>query len=105
MIDPHLAYEATGTVDDERSATHGPFDETLKIVAGMWSAYLDKWIKEDDVAQMMVMMKIARSRNAYHRDHYLDQVGYTLMAEALRRPWNNDFLDPGEDIAWPELRC
>ena len=90
MIDPHLAYEATGTVDNDRMDTHGPPDETLKTVAGMWSAYLDTWIEDHHVAQMLLLMKIARARNSYHRDHYVDQVGYTLIAESLRRPWYSE---------------
>lgn len=88
MIDVHLAYEATGTVENDRLDTHGPPEETLARIAGMWSAYLDVWVEAKDVAQMLQLLKIARGRYSYDRDHYLDQIGYTLIAESLARPWS-----------------
>ena len=37
------------------------------------------------MALMMVMVKQARSRAAYDRDHYLDAIAYLLLAESLAR--------------------
>jgi hypothetical protein len=87
VIDVHLAYEATGIVG-QRDDTHGPPEETLATIAGMWSAYLDQFIQPHEVAQMLLLLKIARGRYVYDRDHYLDAIGYTLIAESLARPWS-----------------
>jgi hypothetical protein len=88
MIDVELAYEATGTIG-ERSGTHGSPSHTLALTAQMWSAYLGRNVRPTEVAQMMLLVKIARSRHGYNRDHYLDQIGYTLIAESLARPWSD----------------
>jgi hypothetical protein len=70
----------------DRMRTHGNPADTLARIAQMWTGYLGKDIHPTDVAQMMVMVKQARSRSAYDRDHYLDAIAYTLLAEASARP-------------------
>jgi len=69
----------------DRMRTHGNPADTLARIAQMWTGYLGKDIHPTDVAQMMVMVKQARSRSAYDRDHYLDAIAYTLLAEASAR--------------------
>lgn len=86
MIDPALASEAVATMNGDRMRTHGNPADTLARIAQMWTGYLGKDIHPTDVAQMMVMVKQARSRSAYDRDHYLDAIAYTLLAEASARP-------------------
>jgi len=86
MIDPQLAYDATGTVEGDRMETHGDYHDTQNAVARMWSAYLGVPIEGSEVAQMMVLLKIARAHRGYSRDHYLDQIGYVLIAESMHRP-------------------
>lgn len=86
MIDVQIAYDATGTVSNDRMTTHGDPETTHEAVAKMWTAYLGVPIDGAEVAQMMVLLKIARAHRGYDRDHYLDQIGYVLIAEAMHRP-------------------
>lgn len=86
MLDPALASEAVSLMMGDRQRTHGDPTDTLARIAQMWTGYLGKDIHPADVAQMMVLVKIARSRHAYDRDHYLDAVSYTLLAEGCSRP-------------------
>ena len=86
MIDPALASDAVATMMGDRSRTHGPPMQTLARIAGMWGAYLDKELGAADVAAMMTMLKLARARHAYERDHYLDGIAYLLLAEDAARP-------------------
>jgi len=86
VIDPALASEAVATMNGDRMRTHGNPHDTLARIAQMWTGYLGKDIHPTDVAQMMVMVKQARSRHSYDRDHYLDAIAYTLLAEASARP-------------------
>lgn len=88
MIDPQLAYDATGTVANDRMETHGDPYSTMAGVAKMWSAYLGIQIDAAEASQMMVLLKIARAHRGYARDHYLDQIGYVLIAESITRPWS-----------------
>ena len=87
MIDPALASDAVATMKGDRQRTHGDPMVTLARIAGMWGAYLGRDdLGAGDVAAMMVMLKLARSRHAYERDHYLDGIAYLLLAEDAARP-------------------
>jgi hypothetical protein len=85
VIDPALASEAVATMMGERMTTHGKPEDTLARIAQMWSGYIGTDISVTDVAQMMVLLKIARARFGYDRDHYLDAIAYTLLAEGSAR--------------------
>jgi len=87
VIDPALASDAVATMKGDRSSTHGDPMVTLARIAAMWGGYLgvdDLSVK--DVGAMMSMLKYARARHAYDRDHYLDAIAYTLLAEDGARP-------------------
>lgn len=86
MIDPALASEAVATMMGDRMRSHGDPTATLARIAAMWGGYLDRDLGVSDVAAMMTMLKLARARHAYDRDHYLDAVAYTLIAESTARP-------------------
>ncbi len=86
MIDPALASEAVATMMGDRMKSHGDPTATLARIAAMWGGYLDRDLGVSDVAAMMTMLKLARARHAYDRDHYLDAVAYTLIAESTARP-------------------
>ena len=86
MIDPALASDAVATMMGDRMRTHGQPTATLARIAGMWGAYLDRELGVADVAAMMVIVKLARAWHAYDRDHYLDAIAYTLLAEDGARP-------------------
>ena len=86
MIDPALASDAVATMKGDRNATHGDPIVTLARIAAMWGGYLDRELGVADVGAMMAMLKFARARHAYDRDHYLDAIAYTLLAEDGARP-------------------
>ena len=83
MTDWRIAADALELVEGRRQDAYGDPAENLARIAGMWSAYLGKPIDVHDVAQMMVLLKISRSRHKYRRDNYVDAVAYTLIAEGL----------------------
>lgn len=86
MIDPALASEAVATMMGDRMKSHGDPTATLARIAAMWGGYLNRDLGVSDVAAMMTILKLARARHAYDRDHYLDAVAYTLIAESTARP-------------------
>ncbi len=65
----------------EREFTHGECVENNKNIAELWTAYLGVPITADEVAVMMILLKIARtkSRTAV-KDHYVDMAGYAAIA-------------------------
>jgi hypothetical protein len=86
VIDPALASEAVATMMGDRMKSHGDPTATLARIAAMWGGYLDRDLGVSDVAAMMTMLKLARARHAYDRDHFLDAVAYVLIAESTARP-------------------
>ena len=69
---------------DERAEHYGDPQANLDRIAGLWTAYIGYPVTAHDVAQMMVLVKISRSKVAKHDDNYADAIGYTEIARDLR---------------------
>lgn len=85
MVDPTVAHEALHLVGEDRNDQYGTPEENLGRIAKMWSAYTGVEITADDVALMMVLVKVSRSRASYLRDTSVDGVAYFLMYDHLAR--------------------
>ena len=69
----------------ERGKTHGPIEETYKIIAGLWSARVGVSIMPSDVCDMIEDMKWVRSKKKpNHHDNCADGVNYKAFAYILR---------------------
>lgn len=86
MIDDALALKAIQAITGPRAQTHGDAQETMQRTAALWSAYLGRELSPAQVAMCNLLQKLARSRH-YDKDHYVDVIGYTLIAEEAARPW------------------
>jgi hypothetical protein len=92
----------------ERNATHGTPENTFGKIAALWSAYLDVDVEDHEVAEMMILMKVARSRegSVFHRDNYTDMCGYAELGCDLSEEYyaeqeaarNGVVADGGEQI-------
>lgn len=72
---------AHNAITKDRAATHGDAEQSFSKIADYWSAYLGWELTPFDVAQMMVLFKIARAQgNPNHADNFVDQVGYAALA-------------------------
>ena len=80
-----IAREAARIIDGCRGSTHGPIERGFETAAALWSAYLGFAVSPSQVAQCMVLLKIARSKHGApnHRDHYVDGAGYSALAGEL----------------------
>ncbi len=85
MTDPTIAVDALRLVDEDRKSTYGDYDENLTRIAEMWSGYTGTEINAMDVALMMVLVKISRSKAGYARDNAVDGVAYFLIHDSLAR--------------------
>ena len=88
-----LAYidKAKDIVSTDREKTHGNKKINHDNIAKMWSAYLDFDISGRDVALMMVLLKVARTKAGSHNtDDYVDMVGYSSIAGELAEGEIND---------------
>ena len=62
MITKEILSEATRLVGTDRQKDYGDKVENHNNIAKLWSAYLDVKIEAHDVAIMMALLKIARTK-------------------------------------------
>jgi hypothetical protein len=85
MTDPTIAVDALRLVDEDRQEKYGDYDKNMQRIAEMWSGFLGIDISAMDVALMMVLVKISRSKAGYARDNAVDGVAYFLIHDSLAR--------------------
>lgn len=69
----------------QRAAHYGDPRANHERIAGLWSAYIGVTLTPHDVAQMMVLLKVARSKvDPWHEDNYIDGHGYLDIAREVR---------------------
>ena len=73
--------KAAELISGDRQATYGDAKEMHSYIGGMWSAYLGVQLSPVDVAAMMVLMKVARTKGTRkHIDNWVDICGYAALA-------------------------
>lgn len=81
-------------VCQDRQDTHGRPEDSFGAIADLWTAYLGTGQEIDpvDVANMMVLLKIARAKgNPKHQDNWIDVAGYAACAgEIAADVYGND---------------
>lgn len=70
---------------EEKSETSGPHEATFLMIANLWSYYLNVPVTPRDVAVMMIMLKVARTKCAPFPsdDNFVDMAGYAALAADL----------------------
>ena len=82
--------KAKTIINGERRGTYGEAEDSFSIIAQMWTAYLGKEIKSEDVANMMILMKVARnSSGVYKDDNWIDICGYAALGGEIQSKFNN----------------
>ena len=68
-------------VSGNRNDTHGDKLRNHQNIADLWSAYLGIEISPMQVATLMVLLKVARTKEGSHNiDDYVDACGYAAIA-------------------------
>lgn len=68
--------EALGIVTKDRNAAYGDPEDNFREIANLWGAYLGRGFQPYEVADMMILMKVARNMHKPSRDNYVDVAGY-----------------------------
>lgn len=76
--------EADSLINGERQQQYGNATESHQRIADLWAGYLGTDVTEFDVVNMMILLKVSRTRNQYHRDSYVDIAGYSALGERLK---------------------
>ena len=71
-------------ISGDRADTYGDASENFKLIGKFWSAYLGVTVNAADVATLMALLKIARSRGSEHQDNWIDLCGYAALAGEIQ---------------------
>lgn len=63
-------------VTGEREDMYGSPEDSFYLISRLWSDYLETVVLPEDVATMMILLKIARSKKGFSIDNYVDIAGY-----------------------------
>lgn len=82
--------EAKRCICQDRQNQYGAPEDSFLTIAAFWEVYLQSKtgkvinLTRDDVALMMVLLKIARTMShTLHVDNYVDMAGYAALAAEL----------------------
>lgn len=83
MID--ILEEASNIINGARQEEYGKPEDSFQKIADYWGTYLDHPISSQDVALMMVMLKVARVPDGKKasRDTMVDIAGYAAIGSTL----------------------
>jgi hypothetical protein len=79
----NILQEAEAAVFGPRQDSYGHPCDNFGHTAALWSAYKGVEFDAEDVALMMVLVKLSRLKNGYHRDSVVDIAGYAATYERL----------------------
>jgi len=80
-----LLVEANKLVGGDRQKDYGDKVDNHSNIAKLWSAYLHIPVTAHDVALMMVLLKMARTKlGAVSRDTYVDMAAYGAIAGEIK---------------------
>ena len=69
----------------DRNEQYGEPEECFQEIANIWSAYLQSPIKPADVAMMLALMKVGRTKTGkFSVDNYIDAAAYAAIAGECR---------------------
>lgn len=84
MPTPDAMLQAAADTVRARGGTHGDWRENMENTAELWSAYLKQPIAAEQVAIMMVLVKVSRMTcGTLNLDDFEDLLGYGSIAAAI----------------------
>ncbi len=82
-----IALRVADLVGGERALQHGDALEAHTNIAALWSAYLGMPVTARDVALLMVLLKVARTKTGTaNPDDFIDAAGYAAIAGEIGCP-------------------
>jgi len=73
-----------GLVCKDRNVTHGDAEDNFKVIASLWSSYLNGPVDSKDVAAMMCLFKVSRLiNNIDNLENWHDLAGYAACGGGI----------------------
>ena len=80
-----ICEEALRTINGERQDQYGNPEDTFTLIASFWSGYLNTLIEPHEVADMMILLKLAREKGGKgKKDNSVDLIGYAALGASMR---------------------
>jgi hypothetical protein len=77
----NILQEAYALTSGDRAKAYGPAKDNFNKIAELWGAYKGQEFSREDVAMMMILVKVARNTFKKKRDNLVDIAGYARTAE------------------------
>lgn len=78
-------------INGDREGTYGKPEDSFDRIARLWSVYLNHDVSSVDVANMMVLLKVARnSGGVYKDDNWIDICGYAALGGEIQSRFDYD---------------
>ena len=91
MKSHQILNQASVLVQGQREKDYGDKTENHRNIANLWSAYLGYPITAENVAIMMCLFKIARTKlGATNKDTYIDMAAYGAIAGEIKFRGKNE---------------
>ena len=74
---------AAERVCGSREEDYGSPEDNFAVISGLWTAYTGADVTPKDVAMMMALLKIARSKAGSNPDTYVDLAGYAACGAEI----------------------
>ena len=82
--------KAKSIINGERNGTYGEAENSFAVIAQMWTVYLERDLTSADVANMMILMKVARnSSGVYKDDNWIDICGYAALGGEIQSKYDD----------------
>lgn len=86
--------KAKSIINGERQGTYGNAENSFAVISQMWSAYLGRELTSADVANMMILMKVARnSSGVYKDDNWIDICGYAALGGDIQAKYDEPSIN------------
>lgn len=81
----NILEKAKEIINGDRQGTYGKPEDSFQMISELWSSYLKCDISSVDVANMMVLLKVARNAGGvYKDDNWIDICGYAALGGEIQ---------------------
>lgn len=94
MLRTDILKEANTIITGDRQRQYGSAYDSFQKIANLWSEYLEQIITVQDVGNMMILLKIARSLGPEEKDdNYIDICGYAALTGEMTAQDKDQILE------------
>ena len=91
---------AKRTICNDRNDQYGEPEDNFKMIADLWGDYLHKKLSAEDVANMMILFKVARNVTGSGKmDNWIDICGYAACGGEIAEKNDRSKIISGTDLS------